>query len=139
MSVPLNTTVGDRELCAWQPVKGIVWVQTRNPNHARRLAKRCDGRLVVYGVAGGYLKTFEFRRSLAWAIRLMNRYTAAEATANEASNGAVCPVAKRAEVAGRGQRAARPLPEIVTLREFVAQLDREHAKVPGLDALRAGL
>ena len=25
--LPLNTAIGDRWLCAWQPVRGIVWVQ----------------------------------------------------------------------------------------------------------------
>ena len=91
MKNPLNITLGDRDLCAWQPVRGVVWVQTRNPNHARRMAKRSDGKLVAWGVAGGYLKTFEFEQSLAWAIRLMLRYTAAETTANEASGNAICP------------------------------------------------
>ncbi len=80
----LNTVVGDHDLCAWQPVRGVVWVQTRNPNHARRLAKRSDGRLVAVGVAGGYLKTFEFLHSLTWAVRLLKRYVAAETTANAA-------------------------------------------------------
>ncbi|MGD0744625.1 MAG: hypothetical protein ABSA45_05675 [Verrucomicrobiota bacterium] len=42
-----------------------------------------------------YLKTFEFRRSIAWAVRLMNRYTAAEATANEALASAICLWANR--------------------------------------------
>ena len=55
------------------------------------MAKRSDGRLVAYGVAGGYLKTFEFQLSLAWAVRLMKRYTAAEVTANEALGRAICP------------------------------------------------
>jgi hypothetical protein len=77
-------------------------VQTRNPKHARRMAKRADGRLVVRGAAGGYLKTFEFRRSLAWAARLMNRYLTNETTANEGLGRAVCPVAARAP--GRGWR-----------------------------------
>jgi hypothetical protein len=96
----LNTAAGGRDLCAWQPVRGVVWVQTWNPNHARRLAKRRDGRLVAYGVAGGYLKTFEFRQSLAWAVRLMNRYTAAEATANEALGRAICPETKLSSMRG---------------------------------------
>ncbi len=56
MTVPLNTTVGDHDLCAWQPARGVIWVQTRNPNHARRMTKRRDGGLVAHGVAGGYLK-----------------------------------------------------------------------------------
>jgi hypothetical protein len=95
MTIPLNPTVGDHDLCAWQPVRGIVWVQTRNPNHARRLAKRSYGRLVAYGVVGGYLKTFELLRSLPWAVRLMNRYTAAEMTANAALGRAICPETSR--------------------------------------------
>lgn len=90
-NIPLNTAVGDRELCAWQPVRGIVWVQTRDPNHARRLARRKDGRLVVRGVAGGFLRTFEFKRSLSWAIGLMKRYTAGEVVTNGALGRAICP------------------------------------------------
>jgi len=83
-TIPLNTAVGDRDLCAWQPGRGIVWLQTRNPKHARRLAKRKDGRLVATGVAGGFLRTYEFAHSQAWAVRLLARYTANETTANEA-------------------------------------------------------
>jgi len=88
MRVPLNTVVGDRELCAWQPVRGIVWIQTRNPNHARRMSQRKDGRLVVRGVAGGYLMTYEFVKPLSWAMELMNRYTAEEMPTNTALGGA---------------------------------------------------
>ena len=55
------------------------------------MAKRSDGKLVAWGVAGGYLKTFEFQQSMAWAIRLLNRYTSAETTANEALGHANCP------------------------------------------------
>ena len=89
--VSLNTTAGHRELCAWQPVAGITWVQTRNPKHAKRLAKRKDGRLVAWGVAGGFLRTFEFKRPMSWAIRLLSRYTADEETANAALNSAIRP------------------------------------------------
>jgi hypothetical protein len=93
-TIPLNTAVGDRDLCAWQPVRGIVWVQTRNPNHARRLTQREDGKLVAWGVAGGYLKIYEFARSITWAIDLMARYTAAEKATNEALEHAICPEAE---------------------------------------------
>ena len=60
-------------------------------NHTRRMAKRIDGKLVAWGMAGGYLKTFEFQQSMAWAIRLLNRYTAAETTANAALGHDICP------------------------------------------------
>jgi precorrin-2 methylase len=79
---PLNTIIGNGALCAWQPVPGITWVQTRSAIHARRLAQRSDSLLVVVGVAGGYLRTFELRRSLAWAERLIARHIAAEMSAN---------------------------------------------------------
>ena len=87
--IPLNTAVGDRDLCAWQPVPGIVWIQTRNPAHAERLVRIHEGRLVVRGVAGGYLRTFEFERPLSWAMELMARYTANETRTNEALRHAV--------------------------------------------------
>jgi hypothetical protein len=90
MKILLNTAVGDRDLCAWQPVSGITWVQTRNPKHAGRLARRKDSRLVVRGVAGGFLRTFEFRHSMAWPGRLMARYTGRETRTNEALDGASC-------------------------------------------------
>ena len=95
MKIQLNIAVGDREFCAWQLVRGIVWVQTRDPKHAKRMAERQDSRLVVVGVAGGYLKTFEFRHSLAWAGRLVNRYTAAETATNGALERARRPRTNR--------------------------------------------
>ena len=91
--IPLNHVIGDRELCAWQPMPGIVWVQTRLPKHARRLGQRRDGRLVAAGVAGGYLKTFEFRHSMSWARRLMTRYTASLKTTNARLNRTAGPQA----------------------------------------------
>jgi len=105
----LNEAVGGHELCAWQPARGVVWVQTRDLRHGRRLAKRGDGRLVVRGVAGGYLKTFEFRGSLTWAARLMKRYMADETTANAGLGRAICPRTSRAGRAGRGQRTGVPV------------------------------
>jgi len=69
-------TIGDAALSAWRVAPGVVWVQTRLPKHAQRLSKRSDSRLVVTGVAGGYLRTFEFRdKTLGWAQRLIERYT----------------------------------------------------------------
>jgi len=104
----LNTAIGGHELCAWQPARGVVWVQTRNPKHARRMAQRGDSRLVVRGVAGGYLKTFEFRGSLAWAARLMKRYLTAETATNDGLGRAICPRTSRATRAGRGQPTGAP-------------------------------
>jgi hypothetical protein len=104
----LNEAIGGRELCAWQPARGLVWVQVRDPRHARRLGKREDGRLVVRGVAGGYLRTFEFRDSLAWAARLIKRYLAYETTANEGLGSAACPVASQGAGSDMGRRMDVP-------------------------------
>jgi len=80
----LNTVIGDRLLCAWQPVRGVTWVQTRSPQFARKLSQRSDSRLVMRGVAGGYLRTFEFQHGLTWARRLIARYTTADETPTNA-------------------------------------------------------
>ena len=73
--IPLNTAIGDRWLSAWEVVQGVVWVQSRRPAFTDNLAKRQDGRLVATGVAGGYLRTYEFPHSIAWAQKLIKRYT----------------------------------------------------------------
>jgi hypothetical protein len=81
---PLNEVVGSNELCAWQPVSGVTWVQTRSPQFTRKLSQRRDSRLVARGVAGGYLRTFEFQHRLAWAVRLVARYLTKNETATNA-------------------------------------------------------
>jgi hypothetical protein len=67
-------TVGTSLLSAWQVAPGVVWIQTRSPQFARKLSQRSDGRLVARGVAGGFLRTFEFKRGMAWAESLIKRY-----------------------------------------------------------------
>src|ERR1051325_6461593 len=90
----LNTTIGADVLCAWQPVLGITWVQTRSPQHARKLLQQRGSRLVMRGVAGGYLRTFEFRRSLRWARQLILRYTQDEKATNAQITAAVSPISR---------------------------------------------
>ena len=75
-------TIGDWTLRAWQTGPGVVWVQTTDPKHARRLSQRRDSRLVGEGVAGGYLRIFSFRHRMAWAKRLIDRYTRNEKATN---------------------------------------------------------
>ena len=84
-------TVGDRWLSAWLVAPGVVWVQTRSPQFARKLSQRSDSRLVVQGVAGGYLRTFEFQHRLAWARRLIARYTKNGTATNARKSAPVCP------------------------------------------------
>ena len=84
-------TIGRHELSAWQVASGIMWVQTRSPQFARKLSQRSDSRLVASGVAGGYLRTFEFHHGLAWARRLIARYTTAETPTNARKIAPICP------------------------------------------------
>jgi hypothetical protein len=76
-------TIGVRELSAWQVFPGVVWIQSRSPIYTRKLTQRADSRLVALGVAGGYLRAFEFLHGLAWAGRLIGRYTKNETPTNE--------------------------------------------------------
>jgi len=88
----LNEAIGNRELSAWQVAPGLTWVQSRSPQFVRKLSQRSDSRLVVQGVAGGYVRTFEFPHRLAWARRLIERYTRNETPTNERITAPVCSV-----------------------------------------------
>jgi len=88
-------TIGDRDLSAWLVARGVTWIQTRSPQFARKLTQRSDSRLVAQGVAGGYLRTFEFQRGLAWARRLIARYTKKETATNARIIAPVCPPRRR--------------------------------------------
>jgi len=89
--VEFGDAIGDVALSAWQVAPGVTWVQTRNPAYARKLAKRSDARLVARGVAGGYLRTFEFIHPLSWAERLIARYTSAPMSANAGKDDGISP------------------------------------------------
>lgn len=92
----MNTdTIGTHELSAWQVAPGVTWLQTRSPQFARKLSQRSDSRLVARGVAGGYLRTFEFPHGLAWAGRLIARYQSAEKITNARNSALASPVARR--------------------------------------------
>ena len=95
MKPALNEAIGNRELSAWQTAPNLTWVQTRSPQFARKLSQRIDSRLVVQGVAGGYLRTFEFHHGLAWARRLIARYTQNETPTNAQITTPVCPPRRR--------------------------------------------
>lgn len=104
MKPALNVAIGDRWLSAWQVAPGVCWVQTRSPQFARKLSQRSDSSLVVRGVAGGYLRTFSFPHGLAWARRLIDRYTR-----NEMPTNAVIKSPAEAESAAAGATGMRRL------------------------------
>lgn len=63
--------------CGWPVRAGVSWIQTREPQLARKLSRRSDTRLVGIGVIGGFLRIFEIRRSPSFVRRLITRYEAA--------------------------------------------------------------
>ena len=65
--------------CGWPVRTGVSWIQTREPQLARKLSRRSDTRLVGIGVAGGFLRIFEIRRPPSFVRRLTARYMAANA------------------------------------------------------------
>src|ERR1700736_4136754 len=64
-------------ISGWPVESGVWWIQTNDPAFARKLAKRSDTRLIAFGVAGGFLRIFEMRRSPSFVRRLITRYEAA--------------------------------------------------------------
>jgi len=88
-------TIGDSRLSAWAVAPGVCWVQTRSPVYAKKLAKRRDSRLVVRGVTGGFLRTFEFQHSMAWAKRLLAHYVQAGEPPNEPFLSPASPLRSR--------------------------------------------
>lgn len=95
MKPALNVAIGDRWLSAWQVAPGVVWVQSRSPVFARKLSQRADSHLVAWGVAGGYLRTYSFPHGLAWAGRLIARYTRNETPTNARINSPASPARRR--------------------------------------------
>ena len=93
-------TIGDRWLSAWLVAPSICWIQTRSPQFARKLSQRSDSRLVARGVAGGYLRTFEFSHGLAWAERLIARYTKNGMATNARKSAPICPPRRQLTKAG---------------------------------------
>ena len=87
--------IGTRELSAWQTRPGFVWLQSRSPKYSGKLSRRSDARLVAVGVAGGFLRTFEFRHSLSWARKLIARYTTSETRTNARLNAPTCPARRQ--------------------------------------------
>jgi len=81
-------------LSTWSVASGVSWIQTNNPQYAKKLAKRSDTRLVAVGVAGGFLRIYEMKRPPAFMRRLVHRYETANARFLEmdnTKNSANCP------------------------------------------------
>ena len=103
-------TIGNSTLCTWPVIPGVTWIQTRDPFIARKLSQRVDSRLVVRGVAGGFLRTFEFLHGLAWATQLVTRYTISGVPTNGAFSSPSAPPRRRSRRVGTKGQLPHKLP-----------------------------
>jgi hypothetical protein len=93
-------SMGVRAPVCWKVAPGVVWIQVHRADQARDLARIVGGRRVAYSVAGPYLRTFEFARSLHWAENWVRRQLSRETGTNEAFSVLAGPETRRS--AGRG-------------------------------------
>jgi hypothetical protein len=98
----LNAKTETRAPACWKVAPGVVWIQVHQPDQARALTRIGGGRRVAYSVAGPYLRTFEFARSLRWAERWAKRQISRQTGTNEAFSDLAAPPATAD--AGRGCR-----------------------------------
>jgi hypothetical protein len=67
-------TYGPPELCAWQVVPGVFWIQTTEPQFSRKLEKREDARRVEVSGINHFRRTFEIRGTWRKIRRIVDRY-----------------------------------------------------------------
>jgi hypothetical protein len=92
MKSEMNKAV--RPPACWKVAPGVVWIQVHQPEEARALARISGGRRVAYSVAGPYLRTFEFARSLRWAKDWASRQLSRGTGTNEAFSVLAGPEAR---------------------------------------------
>jgi hypothetical protein len=97
---------GQRKPVCWKVAPGVVWIQAHEPEQARALARIAGGRRVAYSVAGPYLQTFEFARSLGWAERWVSRQLRRQTGTNEGFSGLAGSVAAYPDGLVSGQPTA---------------------------------
>ena len=69
-----SDTFGPPELCAWQVVPGVFWIQTTEPQFSRKLEKRQDARRVEISGVNHFRRTFELRGTWRKVRRIIDRY-----------------------------------------------------------------
>jgi hypothetical protein len=65
---------GPPELCTWRYAPGICRFQTTDPQLARKLSQRRGTKLVLWSVAGDYLRVFQEKIALWRARQLVMRF-----------------------------------------------------------------
>jgi hypothetical protein len=67
-------TYGPPQLCAWQVVPGVFWIQTTEAQFNRKLEKRQDARRVEISGVNHFRRTFELRGTWRKLRRIIDRY-----------------------------------------------------------------
>jgi hypothetical protein len=98
----------ERGPACWKVAPGVVWIQVHQPDQARALAQIGGGRQVVRSVAGPYLRTFEFSRSLRWAKSWAESWVRRHQSSGTATNEAFLMLAGSVGTAGGGRRSRDP-------------------------------
>lgn len=76
----------------WRVGPRLCRVQTTSREHAKRLRRRSDARLVAWGYAGDFQQTFELPRQPWFMRNLVARYVRREAPTKGADpNANICP------------------------------------------------
>ena len=65
---------GPPNLCAWQVVPGVFWIQTTDPRFSRKLEKREDARRIEVIGVNHFRRTFELRGRRRKIQRIIDRY-----------------------------------------------------------------
>jgi hypothetical protein len=65
---------GNQTLSAWRVAPRIYWIQSRLPAFTRKLQSRDHSKLVMSGVSGGYLRTYEVPISRCAVQKLVTRW-----------------------------------------------------------------
>jgi hypothetical protein len=67
-------TYGSHELCAWRVEPGVFWIQTTEPQFARKLEKRLDARRVEITGVNHFRRTYEVHGTWRKIQRIIDRY-----------------------------------------------------------------
>ena len=92
MSADPSYTYGTPQLCAWQLVPGVFWIQTTEPQFSRKLEKRDDARRVESTGINHFRRTFEIRGTWRKVRRIIDRYLL---SAGDQFSSRILPPARR--------------------------------------------
>jgi hypothetical protein len=107
MTADPSYTYGPPELCAWKVAPGIFWLQTKDPQYARKLDKREDTRRIAITGVNHYRRTYEMPGSWRKVKGIVDRYimSAGDTFSCSESSQNASEFAPRVRTAGNRKRA----------------------------------